>query len=205
MVRTIAGALNVHGGKFISRKAEREGNGESTVSALLAAWNDPKVQVLPTDAEIEKAEEIIADTLANMSDETDYGHNVLLIARAGYSTRKSLGIAVSLIACYNRRKMEAVRQEAAAASEYAGTVGKRQVWVATLERFFDVAGDYGCTRICILRTPEGNILKANNISDEVGTTFTFKATVKAHTEYKGRKQTQLSRPAGITRLEAAAA
>ncbi len=205
----IAGALAVHGGKFISKKAAKEdctGRTMSTAMALLLAWSEKPCQLAVTETQRDLADEIIADTLTGMATETsDYAHNCLLIARAGYCTRRSLGIAVSLLGAWNRRKAQAAQQAAEAVSEFQGAVGERLEWVATMVRFFDVSGGYGLTRKCVMRTEDGAVLMVNNLDCEPGETVTFKATVKAHNEYRGAKQTILSRPAGVKKMEVAVA
>ncbi len=85
-----------------------------------------------------------------------------------------------------------------AAAGHFGTIGTRVEITATVKssRFFD--NDFGGSWLIIMETAEGHELKTFTSGAFVdaakeGETITFKATPKAHEEYKGAPSTMLSR------------
>ena len=83
-------------------------------------------------------------------------------------------------------------------SEYFGTIGKREVFTLTVVGRREIESDWGGTTLVMFRDAAGN--KAKWFASEAGEfqldrTLTVKATVKAHDEYKGSRQTELSRAA----------
>ena len=84
-------------------------------------------------------------------------------------------------------------------SEYIGTVGERRDFVCKLVSHFafDSAFVYGdVTHIYRFEDENGNIIiwKTGNWLDDEQKDFSFKATIKEHSEYKGEKQTVVQRP-----------
>lgn len=152
----------------------------------------------PTDEELEKARAIIA-YFAALEPKSDFEHNVSAIARAGIVGAKHYGYAVSLVCAYERAMgREAVRKAeraARAASDFFGEVGKRETFKLTVTKVIDFDGAYGTQHLHLFADEVGNVAKwmTNSQRLEVGTTYEVKATVKKHDEYKGTKQTVLSR------------
>ena len=83
-----------------------------------------------------------------------------------------------------------------AASQHIGTVGARIVFELVLEAVFYVETVYGTLHIHRLRSLDGNIViyKGQPLKAANGDKIAIKATIKAHEEYKGAKQTIISRP-----------
>jgi len=81
-------------------------------------------------------------------------------------------------------------------SEYFGTVGKREIFTLTVIGMKDIESDFGSTTLYMFRDLAGNRAKwfcSCGTSLGVDVTYTVKATVKAHDEYRGSRQTLLSR------------
>ena len=96
-------------------------------------------------------------------------------------------------------------------SHYVGTVGERPVWDLTVAFVTSFDNDWGSTYVYSMRDAAGNVVVAKVSSglglqlptDEHGFTgwrpvvkgdhVTLKGTIKAHTEYKGTKQTVINR------------
>lgn len=137
-----------------------------------------------------------------LAPENDYLANCNLLARAGYCTRKSLGLAVSMVKAFDHaeshRLENAERTALAGKSEYQGVVGRRQVFSGLrCEKIILVNGQYGSTGIHKLVDGSGNQftwfasgstewMREGDVADVTG-------TVKSHEEYKGVKQTVLTR------------
>lgn len=133
-------------------------------------------------------------------DEQSYLANVNLVARVGSASRKTAGIAASIIIGYLKaQEREFKRQERAARPEshHVGVVGERiQVIEVTCEQVIMSEGQYGVTGIHKMHDAAGNDLTwfatgGRKLAD--GETATVSLTVKDHGEYQGRKQTVVSR------------
>ena len=162
------------------------------------------------------------DLGADGSDLNDYAHNAHVVGLSEGITLKNIGIAASIIFVAERHaeriREEAARREAEKDSDYIGTVGKREEFTLTLLGTREFESDFGVTTMHKFADPEGNIaiwyassgtlwnVNAPTPEDahewakpgaevEEGETVTVRATVKAHTEYKGTKNTKLTRVA----------
>ena len=132
---------------------------------------------------------------------SDYMRNAIALVEAGYTVPRTFGIAVSLVASYERAmRIERERASQAAEdvrSEHVGTVGKREVFTGlTVTRHMVFAGHYGDTHMYLFRSQEGNVLKwmaSKSLLVDEGDTIDLKATVKAHDEYNGTAQTVVNR------------
>lgn len=78
---------------------------------------------------------------------------------------------------------------------YVGTIGKREVFKLKLEKMFSFDGHFGLKVLHKFSDANGNqlIWWTGDWFGEAGQEFEVKATVKAHEEYNGAKQTVLSR------------
>lgn len=116
-------------------------------------------------------------------------------------TGRAAGLFCALPTIHTSYLREMDRRRQAAASRHVGRVGKRQEFLATVVavRHYD-GGRFGGGSITLLRDRDGNCLKWFNDIGPEGTTVRFKGTVKAHEEYRGERQTVLSRCAVIEDL-----
>lgn len=85
-------------------------------------------------------------------------------------------------------------------SEHVGTQGKREVFTVTVQRLVPIESNYGTSMLHMLIDAAGNHLTWRNSGSresdlQAGNTYTIKATVNRHDEYKGIKQTVLNRVA----------
>jgi hypothetical protein len=133
----------------------------------------------------------------------DYLHNLHVVAKSAIVNMKLAGIAASMIIAYERnlgieRKRQA-RVERAKLSMHVGEIKKRQIWPnVELEFVTGYEGAYGYTTVLKFRTVEGAMIvwKASNTKlarADVGKHYNLAGTVKKHEEYKGEKQTLVSR------------
>ena len=90
------------------------------------------------------------------------------------------------------------RGKANAASAYVGAIGDRIQIEATVKFCMGFDGFYGTTYINTMVDAAGNIFvyKGKRLASK-GDTICLKATIKDHSDYKGAKQTVLSRPSII--------
>lgn len=90
----------------------------------------------------------------------------------------------------------APEQEETAPSEWVGTVGDKIAVTVTFVRKGWCDNRFGGSNIYTFRDTDGNEIvwfTSVLMDKEVGDTFNIKATVKAHNEYKGKKNTVISR------------
>ena len=180
----------------------------ATVDSALSLWNKDvwkqlsaadRDKLTPTTEDETKAVEAIAWAAALPTDVgSDYLWNIRVLALKEYIGYREAGLAGSIIAAYNRhleREM-AAKYERDMPSEWFGTVGKREVFELTVIGKREMDGNYGLTTLVMFRDAAGNRAKwfcSGSCGFAVDSVVTVKATVKEHTEYKGCKQTGLSR------------
>jgi hypothetical protein len=132
-------------------------------------------------------------------DGSEYLHNIRIIARRGLVGARQYGFAASIVSAYLREKAELVRKELhakqAGISQYVGEIKKRQDFTVLVEKVLSFDGNYGTTHLHIMTDPNGNRLtwKSSSTVLDTGKLLTIKATVKGHEEYKGIRQTILTR------------
>jgi hypothetical protein len=206
----VAYCVREHG--WMSRTAAREqGGGQATADEAMryttdAEWRkkckvDPTAEDIATAAACETWAESLTDEQVN-ADRGDYMHNLRVIARSGIVCHKSAGLAGSMVVAYQRaigrERERAARAARPVCDAYVGTVGKRETWDVTLDFVTGYDTAYGYTTVLKFRTPEGACIvwKATSTDlarDDVGKAYKLTGTVKKHDEYKGAKQTMVSR------------
>lgn len=199
-----AWAVRKHG--FVSAKAasERGGLVSPTSVDVSAALFDKKYRPEylkgVTQADKDKAAAVVAWIQAEWGskpDTSDYEYNAVeLTARRAVHIRR-IGLLTSLIAAYDRAHEEKVAREKRV-DAYVGKVGERRDFKATFagENSFDTA--YGVMWIGRFDTPEGLLVYRGSTPFwddglKAGDAVEFKATIKEHADYKGTKQTIISR------------
>lgn len=160
---------------------------------------------------IKKAKDIV-NWLANEISETTVGieRDCVALARSGWAKERHFGRLCFMPVAYDRemerREREAKRNERnareAEQSGYIGNVGDRiTVRVAQMNVVTSWETQYGTTHLFKIVDENGNILmwKASTLLEIKGHYFesaeniTIKCTVKEHSEYKGIKQTVVTR------------
>jgi len=139
-----------------------------------------------------RAEAIVAWVKAQ-DDFSDYMANCKAICQCESVEAKRFGYLCYLPVAYDKA-MERERQKMQSCSEYLGEVGKRlDVAVKEMHIVTSWESVYGTTFVYKIVDTCGNILTWKTsvmVPDEVKT---LKGTVKAHSEYRGVRQTELTR------------
>ena len=140
-------------------------------------------------------------------DASDYILNLAALVEAEEVSARRFGYACSILPSY-RRVVERERVEAARLDEHFGTEGERVVLTLTVvgdPRTID--SSFGVSYLHSFRDAEGRTFKwfgsahlRNTLADDSrpvlnGDVVVVKATIKRHGEYKGAKETGLSRVA----------
>jgi hypothetical protein len=157
----------------------------------------------PCDLEVaDKALQYAREVLSENQDRSDYEHNLYVATLLPAVTRRTSGIAASLIPYYLKEVEERAVKEAEARlvgkSQHFGEVSKRydNIYVKLLNSVIQIEGNYGTTYLHKFLTREGNLAVwfANNCPGmEQGVEYRIAATIKAHNERNGTKQTALAR------------
>ena len=140
--------------------------------------------------------------------DNDYLRNLHIICSEDYTESRNFGMLVSLTTAYahfiekreyenKRAEMLKARREAEAISEYQGEVGQRLTFKCesfTLVTTIDSI--YGTSWLYKITDTEGNIytwFSSNHVDLDNGKVVQVTGTVKKHEEYRGAKQTNLTR------------
>lgn len=136
-------------------------------------------------------------------DLSEYVYNMKSAIGKGLVSHKTKGLVASLYVCYDKdciRKAEEKLQPKLEKSNYFGQLKKRYELNLTcfFTRFID--SFYGTSQLCKFYDENGNVFvwfntSANEMEKEKS--YYMKGTVKKHSEYKGMKETQLTRCAII--------
>jgi hypothetical protein len=163
-----------------------------------------------TDSDRTRAEAAIewARNLRNGHELNDYEHNLTVVAAGEIVTGKTAGIAASMLPAYEKAQgREIERRKAAAVSVHVGTVGKREVFKGlTVVYMNSWESQYGVTHLYTFADAAGNRIKWFASRDQgwaQGSVVTLKATVKAHGEYQGIKETTVTRATVVDETPAA--
>lgn len=147
----------------------------------------------------QKATDIIewSKTL-NDSNEYTYTLKNILNAESGVCTGKRMGILVSAVVVYDRAMSEKVEVESnATVNEYVGVIKERLKGLPlTVQKAIHGFNDFGNTTMLIMADVDGRKFvwyASRSVEVEIGDAITIDGTVKDHREYKGIKQTILTR------------
>lgn len=165
---------------------------------IIAAWHKRQ----PTEATLERAREAIAWAQGHTIEAGDYLWNLRVAALGAVVGRRTEGILASLPMAYSRHlEQEVQRKNERAAlpeSRHLGAPKSKIEVDVELVRVRYVDGAYGGKTVCAFRTSDGADVvwfasgKAPK-SDDVGTRYHMRATVKGVGEYQGRAQTTVIR------------
>ncbi len=140
----------------------------------------------------------------------NYLHNCRVLANATYLPDSALGIAASIVATYLReqeklRLEEIKKKNPSKPSEHVGELKKRQLFTVNVLSVIPIESQFGTIGLHKLITPEGDILtwfaSSNWLDEECS--YSVKATVIEHTEYRGTKQTKVNRVTVVHQLDPA--
>lgn len=161
----------------VSRKDFFKDNTESTVEAIIKYYK-------------------------NLEDDTEFIHNIHVMLNEGYVLSKNFGFLCYLpegYAKYIQKETERAKRIEVEKSEYFGEVGKRykDMEISYINHIASWDNQFGTTHVYKIVLANGNVLtwkSSNGLYLENGEEFdkiTF--TVKDHKEYKGQKQTEVTR------------
>lgn len=169
---------------------------EVAMSNLFPAPQNVGKCLVPSDEEVEFAKQAVVWAAA-LDPKNDFEHNLKTVAQSEGLFFRNTGIAAYMVQAYRNELGEVAKRNAAAKSVHFGEVGARLRAVRlTYLGSFSFDGQYGVSFIHRFQTPEGNraVWKTRSaIYCNVGETMVADATVKKHGDYKGERQTEISR------------
>lgn len=128
---------------------------------------------------------------------SSYILNLSTFAKAGYHTQKGFGIVASMPVAYEKIKQEEKRKEDTVVSNHIGEIGQRIQFEGVVQLVHRYYGHYGLDGFTVVRTKEGNLIKAKELGAQKGDTVSFVGTIAEHGEYNGQKQTKVLRAKNI--------
>jgi hypothetical protein len=134
--------------------------------------------------------ENISDSDAEFS---DYLYNIRAIARSSMVGYRTMGYACSILSAYDRFLN---KEKKFKSSEHLGQVKDRVTFHLTAKSITGFNSRYGYCHKIIFNDNDGNVLvwlTSNDQMIEEGKSYDVKGTIKAHTEYRGVKQTEITR------------
>lgn len=182
-----------HNGRFFEKEEERLKEEMRSVAFNATA-----------DGNSEAVEKALA-WLNSQPEDNNYMHNLKTACSLEYTEYRNLGIITSLFPTYNRdlehqaekaeqEKQRALKQASEQNSKHIGTIGERiEIDVHSFECVTSWETQYGVTKIYKIVDTNGNVYTwktSNYVSEDVSK---VKATVKSHNEYRGIKQTEITR------------
>lgn len=150
---------------------------------------------------------IVSDEFSGVS---EYVTNLKAAVSAEYVSISNFGLVVSAPQAWTRHNEQTLirkaQADAAAQSEHVGEVGAKIERDVTVTSVRYVASNWGTTSLYTLADTDGNVFKwfssGSVLDDREGDTVTITGTVKKHDEYRGVKQTVLTRCKVQTRQQA---
>lgn len=128
---------------------------------------------------------------------TDYLWNLRVVSHEELLEQRQLGIAASLVPAYQREMGKEAEARAAAAtspSKHLGKEKERIEFTGTVLSVFERGNDFGITYITKFQDEHGNrLVWFASRSLEEGRSYKVKGTVTKHSEFKGVKETTVTR------------
>lgn len=191
---------------WISRAKAEELNIASTADltreALEGRLRTKGVEIRPSDAE-EAAR--VLEWASTLVPTNSYTSNAKALATVGFGRYQDFGLIVSLPASYQRELEKAQKAvEEPKARNFFGEIGKRYkgLQVSLVRRPSYIEGMYGVTTLYKFEDSEGHLFSwfasgsdpaCLDKGQVLPLAVEMDATVKAHSEYQGQKETQVTR------------
>ena len=141
------------------------------------------------------------DWVKNQNEDSNYIHNLKTVCGLEYVTYKNYGLLASLFPAYSRDLEKMAKRKAVtdveSSSEYVGEIKDRiTVKAKSVKCVTSWENDFGITRVYKIIGEDGNVYTWKTgkfIDDENISEMLITGTVKAHTDFRGIKQTELTR------------
>lgn len=180
---------------YVSKKREYE-SGEPSTGTII--YKDI-VYMYNSGKQLEESKKYYLEEIEMIQNYvTDSGYFLSLknVLKHDYCKFKDLGLLATFFVARDIIIKEQEKEQEKVISNYVGNIGDKIQKELTLTNKFGYDTIYGYTLIYLFKDVEGNVYKwttKSGVEMEVGETKTIKASIKAHDEYKGEKQTTILR------------
>jgi hypothetical protein len=160
-------------------------------------WEKAREKYEPTAEDIARGKAALEWARA-LEPKSDYERNLSLVAKQPALDPSHAGILASAVSAHAKVLGEQVkRSQRGRESAHIGAVGdkKRGFGLVTVERIAAIETSYGPLHIHTFRDVVGNAIvwRTGEAHGAPGESFGLVGTVKAHTEFRGEKQTEVTR------------
>lgn len=134
--------------------------------------------------------------VASKEDDFGYVTNLKTLLNNKYVVGKNLGLVVSSFGFYAAELARMEREKVAAItahSEWIGTIGDKLKFVAVPECIFSCESQWGYSYIYRFILNGNEVIWRTGTGLDTSMEYEFTGTIKAHNEYRGKKQTELTR------------
>ncbi len=161
------------------------------------AWEDAREKCNPTDEHKKQAQDAVEWVKTLDPGTNNYLFNIQALGNASLITLKNTGLAASIIQAYRKHLGFVAESKKQVVSNYFGEIKVRAEYTLTLIKEQAFESDWGTSFMERFLDEAGNVAIwwASSCPEQmkIGETYKVKATVKAHSEYQGVKQTVLTR------------
>ena len=199
----------IHADGWCSRGEARESCKIATVDwaiTLLTARNlkltEEDVQRFRATEQDKEDAQAAIEWAAGLPGESDFEHNISKIAQAGITSMRSIGMAGAIPAAHARhleREVKRKFERDRTLDEHLGTVGEKIERTLTILAIRPMESQWGVTTLFSFRDEDGRQVAWFSSIDridekfQVGQDVSVKATVKKHGEFRGVRQTMITR------------
>lgn len=183
---------------WLSKTKAQETGGTSTASRVQDNLRPPKnfkrSEVIDSDRKIAKEAAEWAENISDSDAEiNEYLYNIRAIARSGMVGWRTMGYAASIVPSYDR---ETNAKKPVAVSNWVGTLKVRENFDLVLQKSNSGTSDYGTYFRYTFHDAHANILvwtASYDMGLTEGKPYQIRGTVKAHSEWKGVRRTEINR------------
>ena len=187
----VACSSREHG--WVSRKEAYETDKTATADIAMSQLTTPSGSrfMFPTPEDMNLAAQA-AEWAANLSDirteSNEFLHNIRTLGRLGVIDHRTYRMAAATVTSFQREAGASAQQflKPVAQRGFVGTIGKKEVFQATMVEFFAINGKFGPSNVGKFSV-EGNLVTAffnKPLPVKVGETTVLRGTVKAHDVYR---------------------
>lgn len=197
-------SISVYEDGYTDRQSTKDVVSDMLVGGRWAKKHEDKGFNVNRQGNKEKTAAVLA-FVAGMENKFGYVSNLKTLCSGAYCQGRDLGIVVSAVACYNReveyqakkaqREAQRKAEQATMKNEWFGSIGERiTVMQPECKLLTSWETDFGIKYLYRFTTDNGWVFtwKTGNFV-ESGRKLKVVGTVKAHTEFRGQKQTELTR------------
>lgn len=193
--------------KYGYTKVDQEPSTKSIVSTIMQfdvgkancefKMDMPEESSIYTESALQTVKNMMGYYLS-LDDSNEFTHNIKVLLSEGYCNVNNIGLLVYLPFGYckamEKAENEHKQTESNAIYDYFGEIGKRYKDVKiTLSVLTSYDTDYGITHIYKMEDPENHVFTWKTGNSFASGTYIAAMSVKDHKEYRGQKQTEVTR------------